>query len=91
MHKFHKFHNKKKIIIIFRHSRFHDGQAVYKSSHIRRKRRKIRLLKNLKSKEEETGDLQIQLFDLEKLVSNEGERILSEINKCSRENDNLVK
>ena len=62
-----------------------------RSSHIRRKRRKIRLLKNLNSKEEETSDLQVQLFDLEKLVSNKGRRILSDINKCSRENDNLVK
>lgn len=61
-----------------------------KSSHIRKKRRKIQLLKNLKSKEEEIGDLQIQLLDFKKLVSNEGERVLSEINKCSRENNNLV-
>ena len=62
-----------------------------KSSHIRRKRRKIQLLKNLKSKEEEIGDLQIQLLDLKKFVSNEGERILSEISKGTCENNNLVK
>jgi hypothetical protein len=62
-----------------------------KSPHIRRKRRKIRMLKNLKSQEEEIGDLQIQLLDLKRLVSNEGGRVLSEINKCARENDNLVK
>ena len=55
-----------------------------KSSHIRRKTRKMRLLN-------EISDLQIQLLDLEKLVSNEGERILSEINKGTRENKNLVK
>ena len=55
-----------------------------KSSHIRRKKRKMRLLN-------EISDLQIQLLDLEKLVSNEGERILSEIDKGTRDNKNLVK
>src|SRR5215475_13241773 len=39
----------------------------------------------------EISDLQVQLLDIEKLVSNEGERILSEINKGTRENKNLVK
>jgi len=62
-----------------------------KSSHIRKKRRKNQLLKSLKSKEEDIGDLQVQLLDLKKLVSNEGERILSEISKGTRENNNLVK
>ena len=56
----------------------------HKSSHIRRKKRKMRLLNKI-------SDLQIQLLDLKKLVSNEGKRILSEINKGTRENDNLVK
>src|SRR5215475_12786225 len=55
-----------------------------KSSHIRKKKRKMRLLN-------EISDLQVQLLDIEKLVSNEGERILSEINKGTRENKNLVK
>ena len=55
-----------------------------KSSHIRKKKRKMRLLN-------EISDLQVQLLDIEKLVSNGGERILSEINKGTRENKNLVK
>ena len=62
-----------------------------KSSKIRRKNRKFRLLKNFKDKEVEVSDLQTQLVDLERLVQYEGQKVLDEINKCSRENENLVK
>ena len=87
----HKFLTKKNVSIIHDLTMGKPSTKSQKSSHIRRKRRKIRMLKNLKSQEEEIGDLQIQLLDLKKLVSNEGGRVLSEINKCARENDNLVK
>ena len=36
------------------------------------------------------ADLQIQLHDFKKLVVDSGEQVMSEINKCSRENNNLV-
>jgi hypothetical protein len=62
-----------------------------KTSRIRKRIRKIRLTKNLKSKEEEVADLQSQMVDFRKLVEASGERVLGELNKASRENDNLVK
>lgn len=61
------------------------------TSQIRKKNRKIRLIKTLKSKEEEVADLQIQMQDYKKLVIDSGESVLNKIEKCSRENDNLVK
>src|SRR5579862_3845096 len=74
---------------------FHTmGKPSFKScktSRIHKKNRKIKLIKTLKSKEEEVSDLQIQFLDYKKLVIASGERICSEIEKCSRENDNLVK
>jgi outer membrane biosynthesis protein TonB len=48
-------------------------------------------MKMLKSKEEEVSDLQIQFLDYKKLVVTSGERICSEIEKFSRENNNLAK
>jgi hypothetical protein len=53
-------------------------------------RKKKRLIKMIKGKDEEIADLQIQLHDFKKLVVDSGEKVISEINKCSRENNNLV-
>jgi hypothetical protein len=61
-----------------------------KSSRLRKKKRQIRLIKQKKSKEEELEDLQIQMIDFKKHAEDVGEKILYEINKCSRENNNLV-
>src|SRR6266496_3548621 len=61
-----------------------------KTSYLRKKKRKLRLTRSLKSKEEEISDLQIQIIDFEKLAADSGESILYEVNKCSRENNNLV-
>jgi hypothetical protein len=47
-------------------------------------------MKMIKGKDEEIADLQIQLHDFKKLVVDSGEKVISEINKCSRENNNLV-
>jgi hypothetical protein len=70
------------------------GKPSFKSRktlQIRKKNRKLNLMKALKSKEEELSDLQTQFIDYKKLVIGSGERIRSEIEKSSRENDNLVK
>ena len=48
------------------------------------------LTRSLKSKEEEIFNLQIQIIDFEKLAVDSGESLLYEVNKCSRENNNLV-
>ena len=61
-----------------------------KSSRFRKKKRQIRLIKQKKSKKEELEDLQIQMIDFRKHAEDAGEKILYEINKCSRENNNLV-
>jgi hypothetical protein len=61
-----------------------------KSSRLRKKKREINLIKQKKSKEEELEDLQIQMIDFKRNAENAGEKILYEINKCSRENNNLV-
>lgn len=44
----------------------------------------------IKGKEEEIADLQIQLHDFKKFAISSGEQVMSEVNKCSRENNNLV-
>ena len=62
-----------------------------KTSQIRKKNRKIQLTKQIKNKEEEIADLQIQMHDFKKDVNDAGEKLIYEINKCSRENNNLVK
>src|SRR6266513_2147897 len=49
-----------------------------------KKKRNIRLI-------EKVGNLQIQLNDFKKYVEVAGERVFHEIDKCSRENNNLVK
>src|SRR5436190_1674734 len=61
-----------------------------KSSRFCKKKRQIRLIKQKKSKEEELEDLQIQMIDFRKHAEDAGEKILYEINKCSRKNNNLV-
>jgi hypothetical protein len=61
-----------------------------KSSRLRKKKREIHLIKQKKSKEEELEDLQIQMIDFKRNTEDAGEKLLYEINKCSRENNNLV-
>lgn len=62
-----------------------------KTSLIRKKNRKIQLTRQIKNKEEEITDLQIQMHDFKKDTYNAGEKLIDELNKCSRENNNLVK
>jgi peptidoglycan hydrolase CwlO-like protein len=59
-----------------------------KTSQIRKKKRTARIMKQ---KEEEIGDLQVQLQDFKKNIEVAGGSLVNEINKCSRENNNLVK
>jgi hypothetical protein len=59
-----------------------------KTSQIRKKKRTTRIMKQ---KEEEIGDLQVQLQDFKKNIEVAGGSLVNEINKCSRENNNLVK
>lgn len=62
------------------------GKPSFKSrqsSHIRQKKRQMQ-------RREELADLQIQLNDTKKFMKGAGERVVYEINKCSRENNNLV-
>jgi hypothetical protein len=61
-----------------------------KTSQMRKKNRKTRMIKQIKNKEEEISDLQIQMGDFKKQVQNTGEKVINEINRCSRENYNLV-
>lgn len=75
-------------------SQFKMGKPSIKSrktSQIRSKNRKILFKKQMKNKEEEIADLQIQMHDFKKSVECVGEKVFGEINKCSRENNNLVK
>src|SRR5581483_10729125 len=60
-----------------------------KSSRIRKKNRKFRMIKELKKKEE-VSDLQIQMQDFKKTVFDTGENILNNVEQCSHENNNLV-
>jgi hypothetical protein len=48
------------------------------------------MLKELKDKEVEVSDLQIQMQDFKKSVFDSGEILLNKFEKCSRENNNLV-
>lgn len=48
------------------------------------------MIKELKKKEEEVSDLQIQMQDFKKTVIDTGENILNKVEKYSRENNNLV-
>src|SRR5215211_3075212 len=48
-------------------------------------------MKYIKSKEEEISDLQIQMQDFKKNIEDGEKFLVNEINKCSYENDNLVK
>lgn len=62
------------------------GKPSFKSrqsSHIRQKKRQMQ-------RREELADLQIQLNDTKKFMKGAGERVVYEINKCSRKNNNLV-
>ena len=75
-------------------SQFKMGKPSIKSqktSQIRSNNRKILLKKQMKNKEEEIADLQIQMHDFKKSVECVGEKVFGEINKCSQENNNLAK
>ncbi|PKY62706.1 hypothetical protein RhiirA4_489681 [Rhizophagus irregularis] len=48
------------------------------------------MLKELKGKDEEVADLQVQLQDFKKVVYDSGEKLLNKLEKSSRENNNLV-
>lgn len=48
------------------------------------------MIKELKEKEEEVSDLQIQMQDFKKIVFDSGKSLLNNIERCSRENNNLV-
>jgi len=48
------------------------------------------MIKELKKKEEEVSDLQIQMQDFKKTVFDTGENLLNKFGQCSRENGNLV-
>lgn len=61
-----------------------------KSSRLRKKNRKVRLIKTLKSKDEEIGDLQIQMQEFKRSVFDSGKVIFNKVEKASRENNNLV-
>lgn len=61
-----------------------------KSSRLRKKNRKVRLIKKLKSKDEEIGDLQIQMQEFKRSVFDSGKVIFNKVEKTSRENNNLV-
>ncbi|CAB5375014.1 unnamed protein product [Rhizophagus irregularis] len=62
-----------------------------KSSRNHKKNRRERMLKELKGKDEEVADLQVQLLDFKKVVYDSGEKLLNKLEKSSRENNNLVK
>ncbi|UZO14856.1 uncharacterized protein OCT59_006300 [Rhizophagus irregularis] len=62
-----------------------------KSSQNRKKNRRERMLNELKGKDEEVADLQVQLLDFKKVVYDSGEKLLNKLEKSSRENNNLVK
>src|SRR6266542_1137266 len=48
------------------------------------------MIKELKEKEEEVSDLQIQMQDFKKSVFDSGKSLLNNLEQCSRENNNLV-
>ena len=62
-----------------------------KSSLIRKKKRKACFTKQIKNKEKEFNDLQAQMYDFKKNLEEAGGSVINEINKCSRENENLAK
>ena len=73
------------------------GKPSFKSrnsSQMRKKKRQIRFTKQreeeIKQKEKEIADLQTQMIDIKKFMEGAGERVIVELNKCSRENKNLV-
>ena len=48
-------------------------------------------MKQIKSREEEVSDLQIQMQDFKKTVEDVRKNLFKELNKCSCKNDNLAK
>jgi len=67
------------------------GKPSFKSRKTSQARKKKRLMKQIKSREEEVSDLQIQMQDFKKNVEDAGEIVFKELNKRSRENDNVAK
>lgn len=70
---------------------FTMGKPSLKSRKTSQARKKKRFMKQIKSREEEVSDLQIQMQDFKKNVEDVGKTFFKELNKCSRENDNLAK
>lgn len=67
------------------------GKPSFKSRKTSQTRKKKKFMKKMKSKEEEIADLQIQMQDFKRNVKDAGWNLFNEVNRSSRENDNLVK
>ena len=67
------------------------GKPSFKSRKSAQKRKMKRQTRLIKQKEEEVGDLQIQTQEIQKFINDNGKKVIDGLNKCSQENDNLVK
>lgn len=77
--------------VIFQIQNFIMGKPSFKSRKTSQTRKKKRFMKKMKSKEEEIADLQIQMQDFKRNVEDASQNLFNEVNRSSRENDNLVK
>ena len=57
----------------------------------RRKLKKISHIKQIKAKDEEIGDLQIEVQKLKRFIEEAGEKVIDEFVKSEREKQNLLK
>ena len=57
----------------------------------RQKLKKISYIKQIETKEEEIGDLQIEVQRLKKFIEDAGEKVIDEFMKSEREKQNLLK
>ena len=67
------------------------GKPSFKSRKSAQKRKMKRQTRLIKQKEEEVGDLQIQMQEIQKFINDNEKQVIDGLNKCSQENDNLVK
>lgn len=67
------------------------GKPSFKSRQSKRIQKKNRIIKALNNKDEEIADLQIQMQEFKKLVFDSGKNILNEVERTSRQNNNLAK
>ena len=67
------------------------GKPSFKSRKSAQKRKMKRQTRLIKQKEEEVGDLQIQMQEIQNFINDKGKKAIDGLNKCSQENDNLVK